>query len=76
MCEAWNEGVKVFAYELFVRTPSIAALRIYHGIDSSFGFPMYFYGLGQLKVIQKYTGPGSGANLLKSMDWRTYSPAY
>ncbi len=20
--------------------------------------------------------PGSGANLLKSMDWRTYSPAY
>ena len=22
------------------------------------------------------TGPGSGANLLKSMDWRTYSPAY
>lgn len=69
---AWNEGIGTFLYETIIRTPSIFTLRQFHNIDGNFGFDMYPYGYTNAKVRVPYTGPGSGASLLKSMDWRTY----
>ncbi len=71
---AWQEGAGTFAYELIIRTPSIFALRTYHGIGGSFGFDMHPYGYTKAK--HKPTGPctgyGSGYHMLNSMDWSNY----
>jgi len=69
---AWDEGFGSFLYEAIIRTPAIFTLRQYHGINGSLGFDMYPYGYTKAKVKVPYTGPGSGEELLKSMDWRTY----
>jgi RHS repeat-associated protein len=47
--KAWNEGIKTFAYEIYVRYPAIAILQTYHRIDNNFGFMMHPYGKAKLK---------------------------
>jgi RHS repeat-associated protein len=47
--KAWEEGIKTFLYERFVRYPAIDFLQKYHGIDDNFGFMMHPYGRAKLK---------------------------
>jgi len=70
--KAWNEGFGTFMYETLIRYPAIGLLQMVHGVDNNFGFMMHPYGKAKLHKKVPYTGPGSGANLLKSMDWKNY----
>ncbi len=46
--------------------------RLIYGLNDSHGVPVTIYGTGKLNNYQPYTGAGSGASMMKSMNWSNY----